>query len=85
LKDGTMYTATDYWLADNELHYVVNDGDESTILLDQFDLQRTVDENAERGVPFTLKPNPEESSPALSPDNGASPSTPGPDATAAGR
>lgn len=59
LKDGTMYTATDYWLADGQLHYVVNYGGENTVDIGQVDLQRTVDENAKRGVTVTLKPRPD--------------------------
>lgn len=58
LKDGTTYAATDYWMADGKLHYYVNYSGESTVDIDQLDLQRTVDENSKRGVQFTLKPNP---------------------------
>jgi hypothetical protein len=59
-KDGTMYAASDYWIAGGKLHYLVNYGGESTVEMDQVDWQRTVDENAKRGVQFTLKPNPSE-------------------------
>jgi hypothetical protein len=74
LKDGTMYPATDYWLVDNKLHYRANYGAESVVNLDEVDLQRTVDENARRGVRFTLKPNPNgpTAAPAPSP-NGVQP------------
>jgi hypothetical protein len=58
LKDGTLLAASDYWIADNKLHYLVNYGGESVVDMDQVDLQRTVDENAKRGVKFWLKPNP---------------------------
>jgi hypothetical protein len=58
LKDGTTYAASDYWLADGQLHYVVNYSGESTLNMDDVDLQRTVDENARRGVRFSLKPSP---------------------------
>ena len=58
LKDGTTLAATDYWVADGKLHYRVSDGGESTLDMNDLDLQRTVDENAQRGVPFTLKPQP---------------------------
>ncbi|MGA7919424.1 MAG: hypothetical protein WCA38_07100, partial [Candidatus Acidiferrales bacterium] len=58
LKDGTTYAASDYWLADGRLHYVVSYGGESTLDMNDVDLQRTVDENARRGVHFSLKPNP---------------------------
>jgi hypothetical protein len=58
LKDGTTLAATDYWVEDSKLHYRVSDGGESTLDMNDLDLQRTVDENAKRGVPFTLKPQP---------------------------
>jgi hypothetical protein len=58
LKDGRTLAATDYWVADGKLHYRVSDGGESTLDINDLDLQRTVDENAKRGVPFTLKPQP---------------------------
>lgn len=58
MKDGTTYPASDYWIADGKLHYNVDYSGESTIDINQLDLQRTVDENAKRGVRFTLKPQP---------------------------
>jgi hypothetical protein len=58
LKDDTIYVTSDYWFAGNKLHFIVNDADESTVPMDELDLQRTVDENAKRGVSFTLKQNP---------------------------
>jgi hypothetical protein len=73
LKDGTMYPASDYWLADNQLHYLVNYGGEGTIDMDQLDLQRTVDENAKRGVRFTLKSNP--NTPPSAPEINSTPAT----------
>jgi hypothetical protein len=33
-------------------------GGESSVDMDQVDMQRTIDENAKRGVRFTLKPKP---------------------------
>ncbi|MFZ3332543.1 MAG: hypothetical protein WA197_18045 [Candidatus Acidiferrales bacterium] len=63
LKDGTTYAASDYWLADGQLHYIVNYGGESTLNMDDVDLQRTVDENARRGVNFSLKPRPNRMNP----------------------
>jgi hypothetical protein len=55
-RDGTMSLATDYWLSsDNKLHYVVSYSGESAIGMDQLDMQRTIDENAKRGVRFTLR------------------------------
>jgi hypothetical protein len=58
LKDGTVYLISDYWLADNQLHYLSSDGAEHVIDMDQVDLQKTVDVNAKRGVDFTLRPRP---------------------------
>jgi hypothetical protein len=57
LKDGTMHEANDYWFAGSKLHFIVNGAGERTIGMDELDLQRTVDENAKRGVSFTLKQN----------------------------
>jgi hypothetical protein len=36
----------------------VNYGGESTLNMDELDLQRTVNENARRGINFSLHPNP---------------------------
>jgi len=49
---------SDCWLDGGQLHYILSDGDESSLNLDLLDLQRTVDENDKRGVPFTLRPKP---------------------------
>jgi len=54
LKDGSSYGVTDYWLADGNLHYVTTYGGENSISVERLDLQKTVDENAGRGVNFTL-------------------------------
>jgi hypothetical protein len=58
LKDGTVYLISDYWLANNQIHYVTGDGVEHAIDMDVVDLQQTVDVNAKRGMEFTLKPAP---------------------------
>ncbi len=58
LKDGTTYAASDYWLQDGVLYYTVNYGGESTLNMDELDLQRTVNENASRGINFSLHPGP---------------------------
>jgi hypothetical protein len=63
LKDGTTYAASDYWLQDGMLHYTVNYGGESTLNMDDLDLQRTVNENARRGINFSLHPNPTSANP----------------------
>ncbi len=61
LKDGSTFVASDYWLKDGVLHYDVNYGGPGTVNMDEVDLQRTVDENARRGVKFILKPDPDPS------------------------
>ncbi len=66
LNDGTTLAASDYWLADGQLHYYVNYGGENSVDMSEVDLQRTVNENAKRGVRFSLKPNPESANPAPS-------------------
>ena len=58
LKNGTTYSVTDYWLQSGRLHYTVNYGAPSTLKMKEVDLQRTVDENARRGIRFSLKPHP---------------------------
>jgi len=55
LKDGTIYTVSDYWMAAGKLHYVTAENGENTIDIDQVDLQRTAERNSERGVTFTLR------------------------------
>jgi hypothetical protein len=56
LKDGTSFAVSDYWLADGKLHYVTSYGGDNAVDESRVDLQRTVNENAARGVDFTLKP-----------------------------
>jgi alkyl sulfatase BDS1-like metallo-beta-lactamase superfamily hydrolase len=46
------------------LHYVTSYGGENSIDANQLDLQRTVNENALRGVTFTLRPAPGANAPA---------------------
>jgi hypothetical protein len=58
MKDGSMVVANDYWLDGGEFHYTVKYGGESQIALDQVDVQKSIDENAKRGVKFTMKPRP---------------------------
>jgi hypothetical protein len=58
LKIGTTYSVGDYWLQAGRLHYAVNYGAPSTLQMKEVDLQRTVDENARRGIRFSLRPHP---------------------------
>jgi len=57
LNDGTVYALTNYWVAGGRLHYVTQYGGENSVGMDQVDMQRTVDVNAHRGVPITLRPH----------------------------
>lgn len=56
LKDGTVYPASQYWVAGSTVHYVVAYGGESTVAISDVDMQRTINENAKRGVRFNLRP-----------------------------
>jgi hypothetical protein len=69
MKNGAMVTATDFWIEDDKLHYALGDSGEITINLDQLDLQRTVQENAKRGIQFTLKAGPGNSTPVPTPNS----------------
>jgi hypothetical protein len=77
LKDGTMIVANDYWLDSGEFHYTVKYGGENQIGLDQVDVQKSIDENAKRGVKFVLKPRPAMASttPGAAPKPSAKPAT----------
>jgi hypothetical protein len=58
LRDGSSYAVSDYWLAGGKLHYITSYGGENSVDLNQLDLQRTVNDNATRGIEFTLRPTP---------------------------
>jgi hypothetical protein len=68
LYGGAVVSATDYWFEGNKLHYMIGDAGEITISTDQLDLQRTVQENARRGLHFTMKTGPGNSSAAPVPN-----------------
>ncbi|HWO31957.1 MAG TPA: hypothetical protein VNO32_24440 [Candidatus Acidoferrum sp.] len=54
LRDGSMYGLTDYWVADGELHYRTTYGGENSLPFERIDFEKTVQLNADRGVPFVL-------------------------------
>jgi len=58
LTDGTNFDVNSYWLSGGDLHYITSYGGENAVSISQVDLQRTVNVNAARGVPFTLRPAP---------------------------
>jgi len=62
--DGSVSGLRDYWFAGGKLHYVTDYGFENAVDLDAVDLPETVNENALRGVKFTLGAAPMPSSPS---------------------
>jgi len=58
LNNGTSHAVTDYWVSDGYLEYISPDGTRSHIPLEALDLQRTVTENAPRGLQFALRSTP---------------------------
>jgi hypothetical protein len=61
LKDGTVYTVTDYWVVDEQLHFTMREEGkmvEHTIPFEELDLQRTIDTAKQRGFLFVLRDEP---------------------------
>jgi hypothetical protein len=58
LKTGDVYPISECWLADGKLHYLLNGGGEYSVDLSLIDFDGTVNENAKRGVSFTINPSP---------------------------
>ena len=58
LKNGASHAVVDYWVADGYLEYISSDGIRSHIPLEALDLQRTVTQNAPRGLSFVLRAAP---------------------------
>ncbi len=58
LNNGASRAVIDYWVADGYLEYISPDGSRSHIPLEALDLQRTVSQNAPRGLPFVLRSTP---------------------------
>jgi hypothetical protein len=56
LRDGSMYGLTDYWVSDGELHYTTTYGGQNSLPFERIDLEKTVQLNADRYVPFVLLP-----------------------------
>ena len=64
MKDGSAYAASDYWVQDGKLHYVLSSGAEKMVDLDQVDVRRTITENVDLGTQVTFKPRPAHSEPS---------------------
>jgi hypothetical protein len=58
LKSGAVYTVRDYWMVNGELHFILVNGVQNSINLEQVDLPRTNTENAKSGVTFIFKSEP---------------------------
>ena len=58
LRDGSGYGVTDYWIDDGKLNFVTTYNSEKSVALESVDWQRTVDDNAARGLYFTLRYSP---------------------------
>ena len=63
LKDGTILNVTDYWLVDDQLHFMMIEENGTTAMehvipFDALDLQTTVDANTRRGFRFMLRNEP---------------------------
>ncbi len=56
LRDGSMYGLTDYWFEDGELHYTTTYGGQNCVPFEHIDFEKTLQLNADRGVPFALPP-----------------------------
>jgi hypothetical protein len=54
LRDGSMYGLTDYWVSDGELHYTTTYGGQNSLPFERIDLEKTVQLNADRDMPFVL-------------------------------
>lgn len=63
LKDGTVYTVSDYWLVDDQLHFTTKEpgrkgSAEHVIDLNQLDVETTIDENTSQGFRFVMRHEP---------------------------
>ncbi len=56
LRDGSMYGLTDYWVKDGELYYTTTYGGQDSVPFARIDLEKTMQLNADRRVPFMLRP-----------------------------
>jgi hypothetical protein len=73
MKDRSVFAASDYWVENGKLHYVLSTGAEKTVELDQVDIRRTMAENADLGTQVTLKPRPANSEPSPEPPSPTAP------------
>jgi len=62
MKDRSVFAASDCWVEQGKLHYVLSTGAEKMVDLDQVDVKRTISGNADLGTQVNLKPRAEPSS-----------------------
>lgn len=55
LRNETIYAATDYWIDDGRLTYILSDGTQRTADLSDVDWGRTTRLNSERGIKVALR------------------------------
>jgi hypothetical protein len=58
MKNGAVLSVRDYWMSDEEFHYILMSGVQKSVDLDLVDLARTNTENAKSGVKFIFKSEP---------------------------
>ena len=58
MRSEAIYPVTDYWVDGSHLSYVLPDGSEDSVEMDDVDWQRTTDLNAQRGVRIILHSRP---------------------------
>jgi hypothetical protein len=57
LKDHTIYPAIAYWVEDNTLNYISQQGVRNIVALDQVDREFSTQLNKERNIDFALPPS----------------------------
>ena len=55
LRSQTVYSMTDYWIADRQIYFVLPDGRQESTDVNNVDWQQTGELNAERGVRLALR------------------------------
>ncbi|MFZ3244256.1 MAG: hypothetical protein WA185_04210 [Candidatus Acidiferrales bacterium] len=71
LKDGTIFGVYSYWLDDDRLNYITTYNIQTSIPIEDLDLQKTVDLNEKLGVTFTLSNKPPDQQPPPQPPDGS--------------
>jgi hypothetical protein len=78
MKNGSVLTVRDYWMIDGELHYMLVNGAQRAVNLEQVDLPRTNTENAKSGIKFIFKSEPSVTAPDQPDAEPGNPNAPSP-------